>query len=119
MSNEDRELERLKRIRDRQLRARDPQVKQRKIQRNITAKRRKAVRKFSLREILAEIPHKVKGALIGAVIGMVISIVLPMFIEAYWVDIVGIAAIFVLAIVGLFFGQAYDTRDSLKDLIGK
>lgn len=119
MSNEDRELERLKRIRDRQLRVRDPQVKQRKIQRNIAIKRRKAVRKFSLREILAEIPHKVKDTLIGAVIGMVISIVLPIFIEAYWIDIVGIAAIFVLAIVGFFIGQAFDTRDSLKDLIGK
>ena len=119
MSSEDRELERLKRIRDRQLSARDPQVKQRKIQRNIATKRRKAVRKFSLREIWAEIPHKVKGAFMGAVIGLAISIVLPMFVEAYWVDIVGVAAIFVLAVVGFFFGQASDTRDSLNKLIGK
>lgn len=119
MSNEDKELKRLKRIRDQQLRARDPQVKQRKIQRNIAVKQRKAVRKFSLREILADIPHKAKGALMGAVIGLAISIVLPMFFEAYWVDIAGIAAIFVLAIMGFLFGQASDTRDSLNKLIGK
>ena len=119
MSKEDRELERLKRIRDRQLRARDPQVKQRKIQHNIAAKRRKSVRKFSLREIWADIPHKVKGTFMGAVIGLAVSIVLPMFVEANWVDIAGIAAILVLGIMGFFFGQASDTRDSLNKLIGK
>lgn len=113
------ELRRLKRIRDQQLRARDPRVKQKKLQRTIATKRQKSVRKFSFLEILREVPHKIKGTLIGGIIGLLIFLFLPYFVETSWIDFVGIGAIFFLTILGFFLGQALDARDSLKELINK
>jgi len=119
MSGKNDELRRLKRIRDQQLRARDPSVKQKKLQRTITTKRRKAVQKFSFRQIFIQVPHKIKGPLIGAVVGLLIFLFLPYFVETSWIDFVGIGAIFFLTILGFSLGQALDTRDSLKELINK
>ncbi|HEY47522.1 MAG: hypothetical protein AMJ88_06295 [Anaerolineae bacterium SM23_ 63] len=119
MSDKNDELRRLKRIRDQQLRARDPSVKQKKLQRTIATKRRKSVRKVSFLEILREVSHKIKGTLVGGVLGLLIFLILPYFVKTSWIDFVGIGAIFFLTILGFFIGQALDTRDSLKELINK
>jgi VIT1/CCC1 family predicted Fe2+/Mn2+ transporter len=119
MSNRDDELKRLKRIRDQQIRKRDPTTKEKRLQHTIATRRRKSVRKFSLVELFREVSHKVKGTLIGAILGLLIFLFLPYFLESSWIDFVGIGAIFFLAILGYFLGQALDTRDSLKELINK
>jgi VIT1/CCC1 family predicted Fe2+/Mn2+ transporter len=119
MSDKNDELRRLKRIRDQQIRARDPSVKQKKLQHTIATKRRKSVRKLSFLEILREVSHKIKGTLIGGIIGLLIFLFLPYFVETSWIDLVGIGAIFFLSILGFFLGQALDARDSLKELINK
>jgi ElaB/YqjD/DUF883 family membrane-anchored ribosome-binding protein len=119
MSHQNDEVERLKRIRDRQIGLRDPQTKQQRIQHGIAKRRQKAVKKFSTREVMREIPHKAKGTIIGAVIGILILVLLPMFVESEWTDIIGIMSIVLLSIFGFLFGRALDTRDSLKELIGE
>jgi hypothetical protein len=119
MGDKNDELRRLKRIRDQQIRARDPSVKQKKLQRTIATKRRKSVRKFSFLDILREVPHKIKGPIIGAVVGLLIFLFLPYFVETSWIDFVGIGAIIFLTMLGFFLGQALDARDSLKELINK
>jgi hypothetical protein len=113
------EVERFKRIRDRQISSRDPQTKQRRLQRGIAQKRQRSVKRFSFLAFWREVSHKARGTLIGAILGMVVLFVLPQFVEAYWVDLAGVAAIIIFAIVGFMFGQALDTRDSLQDLIKK
>jgi hypothetical protein len=119
MSDKNDELRRLKRIRDQQIQARDPSVKQKKLQRTIATRRRKSVRKASFLEILSQVSHKIKGTLIGGIIGLLIFLILPYFVKTSWIDLVGIGAIFFLAILGFFLGQALDARDSLKELINK
>jgi uncharacterized protein YacL len=119
MSYQNDEVERLKRIRDRQIGLRDPQTKQQRIQHGIATRRKKAVRKFSTREVMREIPHKARGTLIGAVVGILILIVLPMFVDSQWTDVIGIMSIVFLSVFGFLLGRALDARDSLKELIGE
>jgi VIT1/CCC1 family predicted Fe2+/Mn2+ transporter len=111
------EIERLKRLRDRQIQLRDPQKAQQKLQSRIATKRRKSTRAFSIKEIMTEIPHKWWGILLGAALGVAVLIVLPYFMDSIWADLIGIGAILFLTILGYFIGQAMDVRDSLKDLM--
>ncbi|MGD2253961.1 MAG: hypothetical protein PVF70_13685 [Anaerolineales bacterium] len=110
------EIERLKRIRDEQLRARDPRTKQRKIQRRVAAKRR-ATKATTFGKALAEIPRRWKGLIVGAAIGLVLWIVLPSFIDPPWGEVAGLASVFVLAFFGFLVGRAIDLRDDIRDLI--
>ena len=119
MSGQNDELKRLKRIRDQQIRARDPSVKQKKLQHTISTRRRKSVRKLSFIDILREVSYKVKGTLIGFIIGLLIFLILPYLVDTSWIDYVGIGAILFLTILGFSLGQALDARDSLKELINK
>ena len=113
MSNE---LERLKRLRDRQLNDRDPQVKQKQIQRVITKRERRAQSKrVTLGEAWREVPHVYRSPLIGLVIGTIITFVLPEIWHSPWAVWVGLIAIVLLALLGIPIGQALDLRDDLRD----
>ena len=119
MSKNDDELERLIRLRERQIRARDPHAKDREIQRRLAAKRRRMRRQTTvqgmMRGMLGDLPHSARGAIIGAVVGTAISIVLALTVEAYWVALTGLAATIVLAIVGFYIGKSFDWRDEVRD----
>ena len=57
MPNTEDDVERFKRIRDQQLKARDPQTRERKIQREISLRQRKSRQSFSFRKMLADVPR--------------------------------------------------------------
>lgn len=110
------DLERIRRIRDRQLELRDPSVEQKRVQRQIAKKRRSRVEKFSLGAIFGDIPKMITGTLIGILIGLLIFLILPyIWPEAAWVDIAGVGVTVIGAFFGFFFGRAIDARDSLSD----
>lgn len=117
MSNRKDEVERLMRLRQRQLSARDPHAKQREIDRRVATRRRKLRQQDSFLSVFTDVPFKWQGIVLGALIGLVILILLPLLVDAAWVDLAGLAAIIVLAIMGFFFGQALDVREELKDLM--
>jgi VIT1/CCC1 family predicted Fe2+/Mn2+ transporter len=119
MSHKNDEADRLKRIRDRQVGLRDPQVKQQRLQSGIASRRRKSVKEFSSRQVVREIPYKARGALIGAFIGVLILAFTPLIIDSPWTNVIGILSIVMLTIFGFFMGRALDARDRLKELIGK
>lgn len=74
MSNQNDDLERIRRIRDRQLTARDPLAAQRKSQR-LAATRHKRT-KVSFREVMREIPGKWRGMIIGGFAGFLLALAL-------------------------------------------
>jgi len=115
MDNQNDERERLIRLRQRQLQARDPRATDKRVIRTTTRRQRKRVKRVTLGEMVRGIPHKWRGFIIGALIGMVLSILLPLFMEGVLIEVVGILAIVILAGMGLAVGQALDVRDELRD----
>ncbi len=115
MSNSPGERERLERLREKQIHARDPQAKVRRVEAKVAARRRRTVKRFSV-GMLAEVPHKYVWALFGGVLGVLVIIVLPVL----WADgrayLVGIVALLFLVALGYVFGRALDARDELNDL---
>lgn len=117
MGKQSDEIERLERLRERQLKARDPLAKQRRIERKVTARRRKLKKQESLLSILTDVPRKWQGVVIGALAGMLISIVLTMAVEATWAEYAGLGAVLFLVLVGYSIGQGLDARDELRELM--
>jgi len=107
MSNRD-EIERIKRIRDRQIRARDPRAQQREIQQKIKARHREEA--FSLQDFLRNIPAKWWGMIIGGIIGLVVAIVLSKAIEteASWMDYAWYLVVFAGIVLGRGVGASVD-----------
>ena len=118
MPGNDQELERLKRLRERQLSDRDPLVKQRQFQRSTARReRRLAQSSYSLGRMWKDIPHAWKGFFYGLVLGTVVLIILPLFWISPWAVPCSAATIVVFSILGASFGRAIDTRENIKDLI--
>jgi hypothetical protein len=115
--SENPEVERLKRLRDRQLQARDPSVKDRKLQRTISTKHKRAARPFSLRVMWAEIPHRWKGLLYGVILGILLILIVPELWQSVWALPAAIIGLTFTVIMGFLLGNAMDARDSLTDLM--
>jgi uncharacterized protein YacL len=117
MPRQENDVERYRRIRDRQIGLRDPQKEVQRLQHSISAKRKSKVKKFSFKTILSEIAYKWWGLFFGLAFGVLVMVVLPYFIEGFWATAIGIAALLFLTILGVSLGQALDARDSLKELM--
>jgi hypothetical protein len=78
MSGNDQELERLKRLRDRQLVDRDPLVKQRQFQRSSAQRERMNRKPYSLGKMWKDVPHAWKGFFYGLVLGTLVLLVVPL-----------------------------------------
>jgi F0F1-type ATP synthase assembly protein I len=115
MSRDD-EIERLRRLRDRQISLRDPGQKQEKVQHQVARKRRASREPFRFSRIFTDLPKVITGTLLGLLIGILIVIVLPYFVHTEWVNIAGIGAAVILTFFGAAFGQAIDARDRLRDV---
>lgn len=110
------ELERLKRLRQRQLTDRDPLVKQRQFQRSSAQREKRLKKPYPLSKMWKDIPHAWKGFFYGLVLGTALFVVLPMFWLSPWAFPCSVAAIVIFALFGLILGRAIDTREEIKDL---
>ncbi|MBL6982855.1 MAG: hypothetical protein ISR58_16905 [Anaerolineales bacterium] len=118
MGNPESEQERLKRLRDQQIRARDPQIKERKVGRQVAAQQRQRRKSESfIRDAFGAVSHKAKGVYIGALLGLAIMLLLPMVMEGKMANIIGIAAFPFLIALGLLIGASFDWRDDIRDHI--
>jgi len=117
MSRNNQEVERLKRLRERQLSDRDPLVKQRQFQRSSAQRERKAKKPYSLGRMWNDIPHVWKGFFYGLVLGTLVLIILPLLWLSPWAVPGSVAAIVVFTIFGASVGRAIDTRNNIKDLM--
>ncbi|MDF1499407.1 MAG: hypothetical protein P1P76_02920 [Anaerolineales bacterium] len=115
MSRED-EVERIRRIRDRQIQMRDPQIKQKKLQKHISRRRRSSLEAFDFTRIFTDLPKVITYTLIGVLLGLLALLILPYVIQAAWSDKLGLAILLITTSFGAVFGRAVDTRDRLRDV---
>ncbi|MDP1546939.1 MAG: hypothetical protein Q8L87_13040 [Anaerolineales bacterium] len=115
MSNQ--EQERLRKLREQQLQSRDPLIKQRKFQRNMSVKETRMRKSFSLVKAWGDIPHIIKVPFYGLLLGIAITILLPSLWVSPYATIAGAGMTLILIVFGLTLGNALDTRDKIKDNI--
>jgi len=111
----DQEQDRLKRLRDRQISARDPLVKQRKFQRDISVKEKRMRKPFSLAKAWKDIPHIIKSPFYGLLLGLVVIFVLPVVWVSPYALLAGGFATLIFIVFGLVLGNSLDLRDSIRD----
>ncbi|OGN75986.1 MAG: hypothetical protein A2X25_02260 [Chloroflexi bacterium GWB2_49_20] len=117
MPQTDSEQERLKRLRDNQLAARDPQVKQRQLQQvYIHKSKNQQGQHVSFRSVWADIPHIFKSPFYGFLLGLMVLWGLPQVWISRFAVPGGFVCMFVFFIIGLVIGHALDVRDNIRDL---
>lgn len=81
MGKQEEEIRRLQRLRDEQLRSRDPTAKDRATQQRLSARHRSNRKRVTLTSVVRDFPFKwllmVIGGLIGAVVAIIINLVIP------------------------------------------
>ena len=109
--------DRLRRLRDQQIAARDPLVHQRQLDHRIAQRQRRARTSFSVLKMWSQTPRRWRGLLLGVLTGATLLLVLPLAIESTWTaPCAGVATLF-LAFLGFLIGRAMDSRHDLHDLL--
>ncbi len=116
MSNENQEQERLRRLKEQQIRARNPQKKQQQFQRMTAQRERKKDRSFSLARAWRDIPHIWRYSIYGFVLGILVLLILPLLWNSPSAQLCSFVAILVFTIFGGMVGNAIDVRENIKDL---
>jgi uncharacterized membrane protein len=109
--------ERFRRIRDKQIAARDPMTKVRKLDHSVSQKQRRMRESFSVTRMWTEVPKTWRYMIVGGLLGLLVLALLPLFVPEPWGVIGGIGAICFLVILGMSLGRYEDSRDEVKDLL--
>ena len=109
MSRQNDELERIKRIRDQQLAARDPRARDHALQQQVRAHR--PGKKLTVRNILADFTAKWTWMVVGGAIGAVLAIVVNLVFRVTWAEYVGYGLILFGMVVGRILGAIRDWGD--------
>jgi hypothetical protein len=109
MSRQNDELERIRRIRDQQLAARDPRARDHALQQQVRARRQS--KKLTVRNILADLTAKWTWMVVGGAIGAVLAIVVNLVFKVTWAEYVGYGLILFGMVVGRILGAIRDWGD--------
>lgn len=119
MSDHD-EIERIRRIRDRQLAARDPRAEVRRVQKKMASRYTK--KRITLLDVLENIPAKWWGMIIGALVGFALALVLDKVLhvripnaEGFWVEYMWYTLVFFGIAMGRGLAMAMDWSDEDYD----
>lgn len=112
MSDRD-EIERIRRIRERQLAARDPTAAERRAQKQLAS--RYAHKKITLLDVVQNIPAKWWGMIIGGLLGFILALVLDQVlhvripnVDAFWVEYMWYTLVFFGVAIGRGLAAAMD-----------
>ncbi len=111
MSKQEDEIRRLQRLRDEQLRARDPLARERATHQRLSAKHRRTRKRTTVWDIIMDFPAKWLYMLIGLLIGVLMALVLNILIQASWSQIVGGVLVVFGLVAGRVFGAIIDWKD--------
>ena len=108
------EQERLRQLRDKQLAARDPLVKQRQFQKNSSVKERRMREPFSFKKALNDIPQVVRMPFYGLLLGVLVVVILPNLWDSKWAVIVAGGLTLFFITFGVVLGNSLDLRDDIR-----
>jgi hypothetical protein len=108
------EAERIKRLRDKQIATRDPLIKERNFQRNMSVKEKRMRKPLSFGEDWRNLALVIKVPLFMLLLGIIGTILLVRLWAWEYAVYVGIGVTFGLAIFGAVLGNALDLREDIK-----
>ena len=111
------EQDRLRRLREKQLNARDPLVKQRQFQRSSAVKEVRMRKPFSLKKAWDDIPHIIKTPFYGLLLGVLVMVILPSIWASKWAALTAGGLTLFFIILGIVVGNSLDIRDNIRDHI--
>ena len=112
MSDDD-EVERLKRLREKQVKGRDPRKMDQKLHSEISRKIKKS-QKVTAGQVIDEMPAKWLYMIVGFVIGLILGLLLiALFPGALWAQLVALVVLLFLTLTGRVAGMAEDWRKKL------
>lgn len=110
------EQERLMKLREKQLSARDPYIKQRKRQQDLAEKERRVDRSMSLGKMWKGLSNLWKGFYIAFILGMLTFFAIITLWDSPSAMIVGGVIVLFFIIIGVVTGNAFDVRDEVERL---
>ncbi len=110
----DSEAERLKRLREKQLRDRDPLEHERKFQRNSSAKEKRMQKPISLKEDWRKVSYTVRIPLLVLILGIIGTIILPRLWDWQYATYAGAGITIIAILFGAVLGNAIDLREDIK-----
>jgi VIT1/CCC1 family predicted Fe2+/Mn2+ transporter len=111
MSNKDDEVRRLQRLREEQLRARDPSAKEKALHQRLSTKHRKARKRITVKSVILDFPAKWLLMIIGGLLGVLIALIINMVVQEQWVKVVGLIIVVFGIAVGRLLGAVRDWGD--------
>lgn len=111
------DADRYRRIRDKQIAARDPMTKVRKLDRSVAEKQHRHRQSFSLVRMWLDIPKMWRGTFLGGIVGVLILAVLPLWLPETWAVCGGLGALGFLVALGFSLGRYEDSQDEIKHLV--
>ena len=117
MSDQRDEVERIQRIRERQLRLRDPKLRERQFQHKVASRYRPD--RLTIGQAIRELPGKWLGTIAGGLIGILVAIAFHILVEldAAWVDYASYGIVLSGLVLGRGVGAALDWRDEDHDAL--
>jgi hypothetical protein len=109
MSRQNDELERIKRIRERQLQDRDPRARDRVFHGQLSSRRRG--KKLTLQNVIKDFQAKWTWMAGGAIIGIVLAVLLNLVLQATWAQYAGYFIVLFCIVLGRVFGAIRDWGD--------
>lgn len=106
--SEDQERERIRRIRDRQIQARDPTLRDKRFQHKVKGRKKK---KLTFADVLADIPTKVWGMIIGGLVGIILAILLNVAVNASWTQWIGLIIVLACIVMGRGLGATISWKE--------
>jgi len=117
MSQQNDEIERIQRIRDRQLQLRDPRAKERKFQRKAAASFKP--QKLTLVGAIQEMPGKWLGMILGGLAGVLLGVLFDLLVAAgeWWMRYVPYVIAFAGLAIGRMLGAVLDWHEEDHDAL--
>ena len=111
MKSQEDEIRRLQRLREQQLKSRDPTAKQTKQYQRTVSRYRSHQKKMTMKSIINDLPAKFWYMVIGTLLGVVIALALNIFFPQPWVRMVSWVFVLFGLVGGRLVGAARDWGD--------